>query len=467
MKRLLDQSLRSLARGLRERAHTALDLQRESKAGLDAGEAQLHAYKLRDDAGAERRAREADAAFAAGRDHGILQGIPVLVKDIYGVPGLPIFSGTARELPAQWQEAGPLVQLLIDHHATITGKTHTVELAFGGVGMNKHWGTPRNPWDPKHHRVPGGSSSGAGVSLGQGSAIVALGTDTAGSVRIPASLTGNVGYKPTIDRWSTRGITPLSPVLDTPGLLARSVDDAVLAAAEFDRRMFGDRPGAIAHSKPAEKVRIGVPNHYFWDECEPSIAEGVRAALRDLEAAGHRVTPVDFPEALGIRDLFNAGGTTGVELLAFLKRELPEWIPILDPNVGGRMAAVSQVPAVEYLQRMHTAHELARSALARFDAVDVIVTPTIPIPPPRLDEIPDIDRYRHYNLLLLRNTHAVNYLRLCALTIPVGLDALGLPIGMQVIAAPLRDDFLFAAGLAFERALGTARERLAKAPAIA
>jgi aspartyl-tRNA(Asn)/glutamyl-tRNA(Gln) amidotransferase subunit A len=464
MTRLLDNSLRALAAGLRAREFSALDLWREAKAAMDASESRLGAYKLRDDAGAERRAREADAAFAAGRDHGLLQGIPVSVKDIYGVPGLPIFSGTARELPAHWQEAGPLVKLLLDHHATITGKTNTVELAFGGVGMNAHWGTPRNPWDAKHHRVPGGSSSGAGVSLGQGSAVVALGTDTAGSIRIPASLTGNVGYKPTIDRWSTRGITPLSRHLDTPGLLARSVDDAFLAAGELDRRMFGDRPGAIARAKATDKLRIGVPKDHFWDGCEPSIAEGVRAAVKELERAGHRVSDVDFPEANTIREMFNAGGTTGVELLAFLRRDLPDWLGILDPNVGGRMNAVSQVAAVDYVTRMDLWQDLASRVLPRFDDVDVMIAPTIPIPPPRVDEIPDNDRYRHYNLLLLRNTHTANYLRLCALTIPVGLDTLGLPIGLQVMTAPLRDDLLFAAGLAIEKVLGTPRERIGLPP---
>jgi aspartyl-tRNA(Asn)/glutamyl-tRNA(Gln) amidotransferase subunit A len=462
MSRLLDQPLRALAAGLRERRFCALELQRESRAAIEATESTLHAYKLRTDEAAERVARQADEAFVAGRDHGLLQGIPVSVKDIYGIPGLPTFAGSARELPERWQEAGPLVKLLLDQGATIPGKTHTVEFAFGGVGMNSHWGTPRNPWDRVHHRVPGGSSSGAGVSLGQGSAVVALGTDTAGSVRIPASLTGNVGYKPTIERWSTRGITPLSRHLDTPGVLARSVDDAFLAAGEFDRRMFGDRPGAIDRARPAQRLRIGLPREHFWDACEPGIAQVARAALKEAEGAGHRLVEVELPEALAINELFTSGGTTGVELLAFLGRELPEWLPILDPNVGGRMRAVSQVSAVDYVTRMNLWQELAGRVLLRFDGIDVLAAPTIPIPPPRVDEIPDVDRYRHYNMLLLRNTHAANYLRLCALTMPVGLDPLGLPVGLQLMAAPLRDDLLFAAGLAIEEALGTLRQRLGR-----
>ena len=178
--RLLDQSLRELAAGLRSKQFSASNLWREAREAMDAGEPRMNAYKLRADDRAERVAREADAAFKSGVDAGILQGIPVSVKDLYGIPGLPTFAGSARELPAKWQSAGPMVQCLMDEMAVITGKTHTVEFAFGALGLNSHWPTPRNPWDAVNPRVPGGSSSGAGVSLCQGSAILALGSDTAG-----------------------------------------------------------------------------------------------------------------------------------------------------------------------------------------------------------------------------------------------------------------------------------------------
>ena len=451
--RLLDQPLRALAAGLRAGKFSALDLWREARAAMDAGEPRLNAYKLRLDERADAAAREADAALRAGRDHGVLQGIPVSVKDLYGIPGVPIYAGSARELPAKWQAAGPLVECLLDEKAVITGKTHTVEFAFGGVGLNNHWPTPRNPWDDRHHRVPGGSSSGAGVSLHEGSAIVALGSDTAGSVRLPASLTGNVGYKPTIDRWSTRGIVPLSRIFDTPGVLARTVDDAFLAASEFDRRMFGDRPGAIGRATPAGRLRIGVPKEHFWDDCDPGVAEAVRAALARLEKAGHRLVEIAFPEAVGAFEQFLAGGTAGAELLAFLQAELPEWIAILDPNVGKRMAAAAGIGAVEFLRRKAAFETLAERADARFGEVDVIVTPTVTCSPPRVDELADHDRYRAANMRLLHNTPAANQLRLCAITLPVGLDALGLPVGMQLMAGNMRDDRLFAAALGFERGL--------------
>ncbi len=462
--RLLDKSLRDIAAGLRSKQFSASDLWREAREAMDAGEPRMNAYKLRADDRAERAAREADAAFKSGVDAGILQGIPVSVKDLYGIPGLPTFAGSARELPAQWQTAGPMVQCLMDEMAVITGKTHTVEFAFGALGLNSHWPTPRNPWDAANPRVPGGSSSGAGVSLCQGSAILALGSDTAGSVRIPATLTGNVGYKPTMDRWSTKGIVPLSPLFDTPGILARTVDDAFLAAPEFDRRAFGDRPGAIDRAAAAARLRIGIPEEHFWSECDAGIAEGVRGALRDLEKAGHRLVPISFPEAGSAFELFRAGGTAGAELLAFLKRELPEWIAILDPNVGIRMEIAAKISAGEFLQRKGALEELASRAPSRFEHVDVMVTPTAPISPPRVSEVPDWERYRTFNLKMVRNTGTANLLGLCALSMPVALDALRLPVGLQLMAAPNRDDLLFAAGLAFEKVLGTGRQRQGHCP---
>ena len=452
MNRLLDKPLRALAAGLRAREFSALDLWQEARAAMDASEPRLNAYKLRMDAFAERAAREADESLRAGLDLGALQGVPVSVKDLYGIPGLPTFAGSARELPSRWQAAGPIVRRLLDSKAVVTGKTHTVEFAFGGVGRNNHWPTPRNPWDASHHRVPGGSSSGAGVSLRQGSAIVALGSDTAGSVRLPASLTGNVGYKPTIGRWSTEGIVPLSRLFDTPGILARTVDDAYLAAIDFDRHVFGERAGVIGTAS-ADKLTIGVPGGHFWDACEPSIEVAVRAALARLEEAGHRLVSFDWVEAAEALELWNAGGTAGAELRLFLEAELPDWIPILDPNVGRRMQTLAGVTAEEVGERKAAFDAVASRSRRWFDQFDVVATPTVQVPPPRMDEVDGHDAYRTHNMRLLRNTHTANLLGLCGITLPVGVDSLGLPVGLQLMAGGMCDDRLFAAALACEKAL--------------
>jgi aspartyl-tRNA(Asn)/glutamyl-tRNA(Gln) amidotransferase subunit A len=460
---ILDRSLLDLARGLRAGDLRAIDLLREATENLEATEERLGAYKTRTAPFAESAANAADAAFRAGKDLGLFQGIPVAVKDIYGIPGIPIFAGSSRALPERFQAAGPVVRCLLEESAVTMGKTHTVEFAFGALGLNNQWPTPRNPWDAKAHRAPGGSSSGAGVALCQRSAVISLGTDTSGSVRIPAALTGNVGYKSTIGRWSTEGIVPLSPYLDTPGILARTVDDASAAAAEIDGRL--GLPQESEHTIGA--LRIGIPDELFWDDCDPGIAEGVREALAALERSGHRLVRISFPEAVEAFEIFEAGGVSGAELLAFLTRELPDWIGQLDPNVGSRMNAAAEISAAEWLGRRLAFESLSRQSRRIFEEVDLIATPTTAETPPVLASIKSWDDYRPLNLKMARNTSVANLLQLCALTMPVALDAAGMPVGLQVMAGHGRDRFLFAAGLAFEKVLGTGRERLGVPPALA
>jgi len=462
MKRLLEKSLRELAHGLRAGDFRASDLLREATENLDASEARLGAYKLRTPREADSAANAADAAFRAGKDLGLLQGIPTSVKDIYGLPGIPIFAGSSRELPAKWQSPGPVARTLLDQSAVILGKTHTVEFAFGAIGLNNHWPTPRNPWDPKEHRTSGGSSQGAGVALCQGSAVISLGTDTAGSVRIPASVTGTVGYKPTIGRWSTEGIVPLSPYLDTPGILARTVDDAWAAAAEVDRA-HGRAAGSTAE---VGRLRIGIPDELFWDDCDPGIAEGVRAALAELEGKGHRLVRISYPEAVKAFGIFLAGGTSGAELLAFLTHELPDWIAQQDPNAKTRMKAAAEISAAEWLGRKLTLDSLSRNSRRLFEDVDLIATPTCALTPPPVASIKTWDDYRPANLKIARNTSIANLLQINALTMPVALDACGMPVGLQLMADHGRDDFLFAAGLAIEKVLGTARQRIGRPPGV-
>ncbi|HYC38065.1 MAG TPA: amidase [Usitatibacter sp.] len=462
----MNQPLREIARRLRAGSLTAAALRREAAANLESSEARLGAYKTVTVEVAEAAAARADAAFARGQDRGVLQGIPVSVKDIYGVPGVPIFAGSPRELPARWQAPGPLVACLLAQDAVVMGKTHTVEFAFGALGLNDHWPTPRNPWDAAVARVPGGSSSGAGVSLCQGSALIALGSDTSGSVRIPAALTGNVGYKPTIGRWSTAGITPLSLIFDTPGVLARTVDDAMLAAAEMERH-FGRTQAGIGGASLSSALRIGIPESFFWDDCDAGISEPVRGALAELERAGHRLVPLRFPEAALAFEIFKAGGTAGAELLAFLRHELPEWVETLDRNVSARMNAAAEVSAVEFLGRRMSLERWSREARAHFEHVDVIATPTTAQSPPAFTELSSWEDYRPRNLKMARNTSIANLLQLAAITLPVGLDALRLPVGLQVMASHGRDDFLFAAAGAFEAVLGTGSQRIGFPPGLA
>ena len=406
----------------------------------------LNAYKTWAPDFALRQADAADAAFAAGNRLGALQGIPVSVKDIYGVEGLPIFAGSPRELPSRWRHEGPLVRTLRRQIAVIMGKAHTVEFAFGGLGINAHWSAPWNPQDRKVHRSPGGSSSGAGVSLGEGTALIALGTDTAGSVRIPASMTGNAGIKTTRGRWSTDGVVPLSPTFDTTGLLARSAADLAFAFEQFD--------GAAVPVLPdLAGIRLGHAEPYFWEGTSPGVAERVSDALSLAAADGARVADAVLPAVKDLFELYRKGGIVSAELYAFLSAELPGWLETLEPRVRRRMDAGKELPAWDYLQRSARYAALSTDAAGTLAGIDALVCPTVPITPPPVADVADDEVYVRTNLLALRNTSPVSFLGLCAVTIPAGRDAAGMPVGLQLIGAPGSETRLLAIAVRLERLL--------------
>lgn len=448
----IDQPLSTLAAALSEERLSAAELTEDTIARHDPA---LNAYLAWTPDFARRQAAAADAALAAGIRSGPLAGIPVSVKDHFGVAGLPVYAGTARELPEKWRHEGPVIRALRRQLAVITGKTQAVELAFGGIGMNPHHGTPRNPWDQTHHRVPGGSSSGAGVSLREGSALLALGTDTAGSVRIPASFTGCAGLKTTAGRWSTEGVVPLSTTLDTVGLLARNVADLAYGFAALDPD-WGEPADFLAdHDRlvPAD-LRIGIAGKELWETCEPDIAATVRNALDTLNKAGARLADLEFPEAGEAMRMLRLGSVASAECDAFLEAELPDWRDVIDPTVASRIADGGSISAREYLRRLTWHAERGRSAAARFADIDVIAAPTVPIRPPRVDELSTLEAYRPRNFASLSHTCVANYLGLCAITLPAGLDETSLPVGLMLMAPAYHEERLLAVALACERVLG-------------
>jgi aspartyl-tRNA(Asn)/glutamyl-tRNA(Gln) amidotransferase subunit A len=416
------------------------------EAALARHDPSLNAYRSWAPDLARRQAAAADAVFAVGHRLGVLQGIPVSVKDIYGVETLPIFAGSPRELPARWRQEGAVVRRLRRQLAVIMGKSHSVEFAFGGLGVNAHCPVPWNPQDRKVHRSPGGSSSGAGVTLGEGTALVAFGTDTGGSVRIPASVTGTVGVKTTKSRWPTDGIVPLSPTFDTAGTLTRSAADAAFVFESIDGE-------AVPVLDDLGGVRLAVGERFFWEGNDPGVAERVEEALQLAATAGAARNDLALPGVAEVYELYHRGGIVSAELYSFLSRELPEWIETLDPRVRKRMEAGSALPAWDYLQRKERYATLGAGAAAALQEVDALVCPTVPISPPPMAEIIDDDTYHRTNLRMLRNTCVVNFLGLCAVTIPVGRDRVGMPVGMQLIGRPGSEARLLAIAVAFERLL--------------
>ena len=474
------ESIRSFADRVRRGERSARDLVEDAIRRHEASE--LAAYIVFDAEGALAQARRIDSAVARGHDPGPLAGITVSVKDLYGVEGLPIRAGTRRELPARWQREGFLVRAVRQLGAVIVGKTHTVELAFGGVGFNPNTGTPVNPWDPSRHRAPGGSSAGAGVSLWEGSAMLALGSDTGGSVRIPASATGVVGHRHTTGRWPTTGVVPLSTTLDTVGLLTHTVEDSRYAFGVIDRlasAAAGTRMGspcrdedAGARDTSADRItglRVGVPRSNLWSGATPGVAKVVRTALNELEAAGAHVLEVEAPELDEAGERYLAGQLVPPERFESLERDLPGWMAILDPTVGKRLDSARDVSAVDYVAVLRLRHRLSASIHARLDTrrIDLLATPTLPVTPPPLAALSDLDVYRTVNHDMLSGTCPASMLDMCAVSLPAGLDEHGMPVGLQLIGRTGTDHDLLDRAAAVESVLGTNVERLGVPPRLA
>ncbi|MBU2889137.1 amidase [Celeribacter halophilus] len=453
-------SLASIAQGLRTGEIRSADILGHSIACHAKSESRLGAYRTWCGDRAQRQAIAIDQLIATNIDLGPLMGIPVSVKDLYGVPGLPTFAGTDAELSSDWEQAGPLINALQSQLGVVVGKTHTVEFAFGGLGTNPHSGTPVNPWSQiDAPRAPGGSSAGAGVSLAQGTALLALGTDTAGSVRIPAAYTGQCALKITHGRWPLDGIVPLSPSLDTPGLLARSIADLAFAFASLD-----PHAKAITTACDLSTLRIGIIENTVWEDIEPSIDDNTRKALISIEKAGSKLHPVTLPCTENVLEIFRAGGLAAPELRAFMDSNFPERIARLDPTVMARVQAADGITAADYLQRAANLKHFGQLASVAFNEVDVLVSPTIPITAPLLSDLSNPDTYRRANMLALRNTALVNLFGWCAVTLPTGLDSEGIPTGLQLIAPPMQEERLLAVAQSFERTIGTSLEALGPAP---
>lgn len=448
----LNLSLAELAQQLRSQQTSATAIMQACAAKYAASETDLNAYKTWAGDTALTTAQQVDQLLKLGYDLGPLMGLPVSVKDMFAVPQLPTFAGTTTDLGSAWRQPGPLIQAVMQQLAPITGKTHTVEFALGGLGLNSHWGTPKNPWDTKHHRAPGGSSAGAGVSLCQGSALVALGTDTAGSVRIPAAMTGTVGLKTSVGRWPTAQIVPLSSSLDTPGILTNSAADAAYVFAALESNLH-KRQFSIPALESCRGLRLGLIENFFWEDATPAVTSAVNQAARQLEQAGAQLVPLQVQEAPALYELLLQGGLSVAELAAYLEQFMPAALERLDPVVRQRIEDGGAISASEYLRRKHYLHQVSQQAQQLFSQVDLWLHPTLPITAPKLDDLQALDTYRKVNMLALRNPSIANFMGLCALSLPVGLDNQSLPIGMQLTAAANQEEKLLAAAQAIEQQL--------------
>jgi len=406
---------------------------------------------------------------------GLLAGISVSVKDLYAVTGFDTYAGSPLALE-EFSQSGPLVRCLTDAGAHVCGKTHTVEFAFGGLGTNPHWPVPVNPFDSQQHRVPGGSSSGAPVSLWMGACQLALGTDTSGSVRVPAAFCGTFGLKTSAGRWPKQGIVPLSPSVDTAGLLALSAVDALWGFALLDPASQSQPMALIKQLSAPEKsmqgVRIGVITALF-DACEGGIDSRVMAALGQLEAAGATLVDLDWPYLEATHELFLQGGLSALEFPAFIKaKQRQPWFEQLADNTKMRFAHLTDEDLAKAPQQIATKNALIQSfnqaAEALLATVDFAVCPTCPISAPPLAYVEaNMEQYKERNFKALRNTHVANLQYLCAATLPCGLDDLGLPLGLQLMMGHGQDPALMGWSCAVENIIGDARQQYHLPPLLA
>jgi len=342
----------------------------------------------------------------------------------------------------------------------LAGKTHMVEFAFGGAGVNHHYGTPWNPWDADVQRLPGGSSSGSAVAVATGLVPAALGSDTGGSVRIPASFCGLVGLKPTYGRISTAGVLPLDTTLDSVGPLTHTVEDAalllgVLAGPDPDDPATLTQPPLAALDELEADLgglRLCFPREYFWDGLDPEVEAAVRETAQVFADLDVQVDEISL-DVLDELAEFRAGvSLTAVEAYERHQADLEQRLDQFDPIVAPRMLAGRDVRAIDYLRQQRALTAMRRRALAALDAVDALITPTTPFTAPALAEADAGEEYFRINSLCLRNTVAANLLGLCAISIPCGFTSAELPVGLQLLAKPHDELRLLRVAYAFEHA---------------
>lgn len=399
--------------------------------------------------GALHQARLMDAARLAGKLPSPWAGIPISVKDLFDVAGEVTRAGSSvlnQAAPAT--VTAPAIQRLMDAGLIMIGRTNMTEFAFSGVGINPHYGTPRNPWDRAAQRIPGGSSSGAAISVTDGMAAAAIGTDTGGSCRIPAALTGLTGWKPTAARIPRAGVYPLAASLDAVGVLAPGVSCCAL----LDDLMAGGA-GRLPEAALPEALNLAVLAHYATDGMDPWVSAGYERALARLGDLGLRLTAIRLPGIEHLPELNARGGIAAAEAYAFHADQLNRFRADYDPRVGSRIEAGARVSQAE-LARIRAAREKMIhdfvQVMAPFDAV---LTPTVPIVAPKLTDFEDDQEYVRLNLLLLRNPSLYNFLDACAISIPLH-EPDSPPVGLMLAAPGGADTALFRAALAVERLLG-------------
>ena len=450
-------TLREAAAALRARRVSAVELATDSLARIQALEPRLNSFITITAEAALERARQADRELAGGRDLGPLHGIPVALKDLFCTRGVrttcgsPVYGDYVPDFDAA------VVGRLHAAGAVLMGKLNMHELAYGITSANPHFGPVRNPWDGA--RSPGGSSGGSGAAVAAETVFAAMGSDTGGSIRIPASFCGTVGLKPTYGRVSRFGALPLSYSLDHMGPLARTVRDAAVvldAIAGRDPRDPTSSRRPVESCVPAEGcnirgLRIGVPESHFFDRLDEGVATAVRAAIERARELGATVQPVRLPnvDELNVvaRLILLAEASAQAEPhLADRSRFGPDVLALFDQ---GRL-----VSAVDYIHAQRLRRRMCAEFARVWDGVDCLFVPTTPTPAPRIGQttvtLGGVEQ--DVRILTTSLVRAFNMLGYPALSMPCGIAAPGLPAGLQIVGPPFHEAVILRAAAALEDA---------------
>jgi aspartyl-tRNA(Asn)/glutamyl-tRNA(Gln) amidotransferase subunit A len=463
---VIDESLASLAARIRAREVSPVEVTEACLARIGSRGPRLHAFLQVDAETALGTARAREAEAKAGRARGPLHGVPLAHKDLFAWGSRAASCGTSVPEYFRAERDATALARLEAAGAIMVGRLNLSELALGPFGDNAHHGDVETPWHPGH--CAGGSSSGSGAAVAAGLVYGALGTDTGGSIRLPAACCGIVGLKPTYGRVSRAGAMPLSWSLDHVGPLARTVRDAaillgVIAGADAADATASPRPVpdyAASLDRPIAGFRVGVPDGYYWEGLDGEVLAAVRGAVEGFRGLGAQMIECGLPDPALLNDLANViARCESAAVHARIARESPH---ALQPAVLARIEIGFHVSAHDYLQATRLRARAVRTFVDEvFARVDVLVAPTIPEPAPALAAVkagsPDeiVRRMGRFSRL----TRPWNALGLPALSVPCGFAADGRPVGLQLIGRPFDEATLLRAGHAYEQAAGWWRRR--------
>jgi aspartyl-tRNA(Asn)/glutamyl-tRNA(Gln) amidotransferase subunit A len=463
---MTDWTIADLSAAIRQRKISPVEITEQCLTRIARVDQHLHAFITLDAEGALRAAKDREAEAAAGRWRGPLHGVPLGFKDLFHIRGLATSCGTKTHAYFFAEHECTAVSRFMAAGAITLGKLNMTELAMGPFGDNAHHGHVQNPWHAGH--VSGGSSSGSGAAVAAGLCLGALGSDTGGSIRLPAACCGIVGLKPTYGRVSRAGVMPLSWSNDHIGPMTRTVRDAALMLqiiagrdpldATSSHRSVPDYVAGL--DAGIAGLRVAVPENFFFQGVEPEIESGVRDALRVLEGLGARVAETRVPDPQVMNDVCNIiARCESAAIHARLYRERPHEI---QPVVRARLDLGFRIPAHDYLQALRLRGRLARAFIRDvFAQADVLVAPVIPEPAPALAHAIEgpVEELTMRQGRFARLTRSFNGLGLPALSIPCGFSRAGLPLGVQIVGRPFDETTVLRVGQAYEQSAEWYRRR--------